>query len=229
MKIAVAGVGVAAVGFACVALVLGLSGGTGAQEGEGKGPSILKLPVEGVVAQIAFEKGVKVSVTSKGTPLKPGEYFVQSLSLFKTDDRKRSWELRSTGKFGSLANVTLSAGQEKILLLGKPIVLHVETSSVVKQGTSDVVFVTVSARGQSGEGYYPGGWLGGKQFTPPTVAIKDAGGKTLAGGPAVMTDDHHARFDWKFPKDFHGAFDVDVRAVMGPFEFTLTKYIRPIP
>ncbi|HUW58935.1 MAG TPA: hypothetical protein VMZ92_20020 [Planctomycetota bacterium] len=189
------------------------------------GPSIIKIPVEGVVAQITFEKGGRINVTSKGTPLRPGTYWVKSISLFKKDDKGRTWELRCTGTFGSLANITIAAGQEKVVLLGKTIALRVQAGPNEEGGIS----VRTGGAGQSGEYYHPGAFLNGKTVVLPTVVVKDAEGKPLASGRVAKASDGTIRFDCRLPPGYKGEYDVEVKAVMGPFEYKVAKTIEPLP
>ena len=190
------------------------------------GPSVIKLPVEGVVAQLTFEDGTKISVSSKPTPLKPGTYWLKAMSLFKKDDKGRTWELRSTGHFGSLANVTIDEGQEKVILLGKPTGL--DAVGWFDKKAPGTVRIEVAGVGMSGERYFPGAFLEGRPFTPPTVTVKDPDGKVLATSPVAMQKENFGRFEWHYPFGFKGAYKIEVQAVMGPFEHKVSSEPQPV-
>ena len=104
--------------FAPVAALLLAAAVVLAQDEAPRGPATIRITGEGVVAQFTFDKGVKLSVTSKPVPVKPGEYRTKKLSLVRADDRKRPWELRCT-RLSEFEIITIDPGQEKVLMLGK--------------------------------------------------------------------------------------------------------------
>jgi hypothetical protein len=191
-------------------------------------PTTIRIVGEDVVAQIEFERGVKMSLSSKPSPIKPDTYWTQSLSLFKKDDKGRAWELRGNGVFGSLANVTVEAEQDKVLLLGKPVAVVVEAKPAEDPAGTKVLAVSVAVRGLSSETFFPGAFADGRQMTMPNVTIKDEAGKTLASGRCEMREKRYAWFAWRYPAGFKAKYDVDVEVFMGPFEFKPTKTIEAI-
>ena len=191
-------------------------------------PTTLRIVGEGVTAQIAFEKGVRMTLTSKPVPIRPDTYWTQSLSLFKKDEKGRTWELRDNGVFGSLANVTVEAEQEKVLLLGKPVAVVVEAKPAEDPAGTPVLAVSVAVRGLSSECFLPGAFADGKPMTMPNVVIKDEAGKTLASGRCEMREKRYGWFAWRYPAGFKAKYDVDVEVFMGPFEFKPTKTLTPM-
>ncbi len=191
-------------------------------------PTTIRIVGEGTTAHIAFEKGVKLSLTSKPVPIRPDTYWTQALSLFKKDDKGRTWELRDNGVFGSLTNVTVETEQEKVLLLGKPVAVIVEAKPAEDPPGVPVLAVSVAVRGLSSECFLPGAFLDGRQMTMPNVTIKDEAGKTLASGRCEMREKRYGWFAWRYPAGFKAKYDVDVEVFMGPFEFKASKSIQPI-
>jgi len=186
-----------------------------------KKPANVKLTAEGVTAVFTFEKGPKLKVTTKGSPLKAGTYWTKSLTIYKKDDKERVWELRGTTRFGSVKVVMVNPEQEKILFMGPPIHLVVNATQG-KGAEAQIMRFSLAAVGRSSEGYYPGAYLDGKKPPLPTFKITDADGKTLAAGRFSMTDGR-CGYDWHIPKGFKEHFNVDVKAVMGPFRWALKK------
>jgi len=181
----------------------------------------VKLTAEGVTAVFTFEKGVKLKVTTKGSPLKAGTYWTKSLTIHKKDDKGKTWELRGTKRFGSVKVVMVNPGQEKILFMGPPIAVLVN-ATVGKNAPPGIVRLSLAAVGRSSEGYYPGAYLDGKKPPLPAFRITDADGKVLASGRFAMTD-RRCSYDWKYPRGFTGHFNIDVKPTMGPFKWTVVK------
>jgi hypothetical protein len=208
---------IAAVSLACLAA---LSAATLPAQDEGKpGATVIRISTDEVVAQFTFEKGPKLTVTSKPSPVKPGTYTVKSLSLFKKDEKGKTWELRSvSGGLDTLATLTIDPGQEKILLLGSKIAIRVTG----QPGSSDSRLY-ISFIGKSSERYIPGVYLDGRRSPAPVITIKDAEGKVLGGGPITVSDSGLSSFNWKPPAGFKGAVTVDVKVQMGPFETVLAQ------
>ena len=190
-------------------------------------PATLRIVADDVVASIEFERGVKVTLTSKPTPVRPDTYWTKSIRLSRKDDKGRTWELRSTDVFGSLANVTVDAEQEKVLLLGKPVGVIVEGKPAEDPPGVHVVSVSVKVVGISGEEFLPGAFLDGK-MTLPNAAIKDEAGRVLASGRCEMREGRYGWFTWKHPPGWEGKFDVEVQVFMGPFEYRPGKTITPM-
>lgn len=209
--------------FAAVALAL-----AGAFAWAAAKPTTIRIVGEDVVAHIEFEKGGRLALTSKPVSVRPDTYWTKSLSLVKKDDKARAWELRGTDNFGGLANVTVDAEQDKILLLGKDLALVVDGKPAEDPAGSGnmVIAVTVVVRGMNSEGYLP--WaFDGKGFTLPMAAVKDADGKVLASGRCVVRDGRYGWFAWRYPAGWKGPFDVEVQAFLGPFEAKMAKTITP--
>ncbi len=190
-----------------------------AQE-EGKtGATVIRLSTDEVVAQFTFEKGPKLTVTSKPSPVRPGTYTVKSLSLFKKDDKGKVWELRSVaGGLDTLATLTIDKGQEKILLLGSKIAVRVTGQPGSGDSRLYIAFI-----GKSSERYIPGAFLDGRRTPAPVLSLKDKDGNAIGGGPITVNDSGLSSFNWRPPAGFKGPVTVDVKAQMGPFETVLAR------
>ncbi len=189
-------------------------------------PTTIRLAVEKLTAVIALEKGGKLTLTNKPQPIKPETYWVSGISLVKNDEKGKAWELRSNGTFGSDANITVEAEQEKVMLLGKGFALVVEGKPAEDPPGNKVVAVSVVIRGMDSEMYFPWAYVDGKNFTMPNVAIKDESGKVLASGASQLREGRYAWFTWKHPAGWEGKYDVEVQAFLGPFECKLSKSIQ---
>ena len=189
-------------------------------------PTTMRIVGEGITAHIAFEKGVKMTLTSKPTPVRPDTYWTLAMSLFKKDDKGRTWEMRSNGAFGGFANVTVDAEQDKVLLLGKPVGIMVEGKPAEDPPGNNVIAVSIVLMGQSGEQYFPWAFLDGKH-TMPSAAVKDENGKVLAAGVCQIREGRYAWFTWKYPPGWRGKFDVDAQVFLGPFEAKPSKAVTP--
>ncbi|HUV39573.1 MAG TPA: hypothetical protein VMY39_08150, partial [Planctomycetota bacterium] len=124
--------------------------------------------------------------------------------------------------FGSVKVVMVAPGQEKILDMGPPIgmVLISRTGQNVPPG---IVRFTLGVVGRSSESYYPGAFLAGKKPPAPALRITDPDGKVLETVRFNVTAAGACSFDWRYPKDFTGPFDVKIDPVMGPFKWELGK------
>ena len=211
--------------FAPVAALLLAAAVVLAQDDAPRGPATIRITGEGVVAQFTFDKGVRLSVTSKPVSVKPGEYRAKKLSLVRTDDKKRTWELRCT-RLSEFESITIDPGQEKVLMLGKALTLLVEAGP--NKDAPGGLSVRAGIAGQGGDCYTPGAYLDGKTMTLPLVTVKDADGKTVGSGRLAPHADGTTRFDVRFPAGYKGTYDVDVEPVLGPFEVKVSKTLRPL-
>lgn len=190
-----------------------------AAAGASKKPATLKLaPVmEGITLEVKFENRLKLNVTTKGTRIAPGTYWVKSLRLFKKDKKGRIWEMRCTERFGSYKTITASAGQEKVLLLGPMFALRLFARQG-KGANANIVNVRLSAAGVASESYYCGGYLNGKRAPAPLFKITTEEGKTLAAGRLKASGDF-CTYTWHPPRGFKGSYRIEIKPTMGPFEW----------
>ncbi len=178
-------------------------------------PTTIRLKSDDVTADVVWEKGGKITVTSKPSPIKPGQYFVKSISLFKKDEKGKVWEMRSTaGGLETLATITVDAEQDKVLMIGSKIAARV-AGEPASGGTTKFYIRFI---GSSSEMYIPGAFCDGKRPPAPTLSIKDKDGKTVGGGAITVNDAGLSSFSWKVPAGLKGAVTVEVSAQMGPFE-----------
>ena len=180
-----------------------------------KKPAVVKLSSSDMTLYLTFTKGMKLKVTSKGTPLKAGNYFVKEFRLTKKDKKGKTWSILCKKRFGSLQNVMVAAGQEKVLNPGPPLKMRYWA----RQGdgaNSNTVTISMSVLGHCSEAYHPGAYKGKKSPPVPVIRIRTESGKTLQ--TAKMTLGNAARYVWKVPKGFKGKYKIDYRVVFGPFE-----------
>ncbi len=211
--------------FAPAAALLVTAAAALAQDEAPRGPATIRITGEGVVAQFTFEKNVKLSVTSKPVAVKPGEHRAKKLSLLRTDDKKRTWELRCT-RLSEFEVLTIDPGQDKILMLGKTLTLLVEATP--NKDVPGGLSVRAGIGGQGGDCYTPGAYLDGRTMTLPLVTVKDADGRTVGSGRLAPNADGTTRFDVRFPAGYKGTYDVEIEPVLGPFEVKVSKTLRPL-
>jgi len=186
-------------------------------------PTTLKLAdvMEDTALELKFENGMKVTVTTKGTRIPPGTYWVKSLRLFKKDEKGRVWEMRCTGDFGSLKNITVAAEQEKVLLLGPTIALRLGARR--GEGTeASIVRVRLSAAGVASESYFPGAHLNGRRAPAPTFRITDEDGKALAAGRFEVSG-NTCTYDWYIPRGYKGRYNIEIEPTLGPFKWGVQR------
>jgi len=189
-------------------------------------PATLKLATAmgDVTLELQFEKGGKLNVTSKGTPVRAGTYWVKSLRLYKKDEKGRVWELRADKGLGSMKNLTVAPGQEKVLLLG-PIITMRLGARQGKGAAANVVNLRLVAFGVASEVYFPGAYLRGKRPPAPTFKITDEDGNTLHTGRFDVAG-NACRYEWRIPAGFKGRFDIEIKPTMGPFKWGVRKSSR---
>ena len=182
----------------------------------------VRIIAEDHILLLTFENKMKLRVTSKATKLKPGEYQVKKYSIYKKDDKKKTWEIRCDQRLGNLKVVMVSPGQEKILDPGPPLDVH----SWARQGDgdkADTVTISFSLVGKYSETYLPYAFCGKRKPKPPVVIIKNEENEVIH--KAVMSVGGAAcRYVWK-PGAFKGAFKLDWKVDLGPFKW---KYVNKI-
>jgi len=181
-----------------------------------KKPATLKLIRDDLTVVITLEDGTKLKVTSKGTPLKAGNYFVKSFRVYKKDEKNRTWELRCANRLGSLKNIMVAPGQEKLLSPGPPLHFHYWARQG-EGGQSDTVTITFSVMGNVSETYYPGAFRGRKKPPAPAFRIVSEDGKTLQAGRLSISDT--CRYSWKIPTGFKGKYKVEFKVELGPYKW----------
>lgn len=211
--------------FLCVITVLLLSTAAWAAS---KKPATVKLVEKNITAVITFEKGRKLKLTSKGTLLAPGTHFTKTISIFKKDDKGRTWEIRCTGSLGGLRAVIVAPGQEKIMMLTSKLGFTLN-ARLVKGETHDTIQVTFRARGPYDESYVPGAWCGRKAPPAPGIVIRNQSGKVLHRGRFRSARASWNRYEWKVPRGFKARITVELKPVMGPFQFQQTRSTFDIP
>lgn len=190
-------------------------------------PTTIRLSLDGIVAHIAFENGDKLALTSKPTPIRPGTYWTKSLQVFRKDDKGKTWELRGTNDFGGYSSITVDPEQDKVLILGKMIRFELYGGPYSPKGYL-VVSIKIRTTGLSGEVLLPGAIPEGKAFTPPGITISSPDGKVLAQLVAQLDKDIWS-VEWRVPPGYTGAYKADINAVTGPYEFTVTRSLDPVP
>jgi len=193
-------------------------------------PATVKLTTDDAVLEVTFEDGEKLVVTSRGTPLAPGTWFVKSLRLLRKDKRGRAWELRCNKQLSTLKSITVAAGQEKVLDTGcKPIHFDYFIWPRMRDGELRILF-RFAAQGGYGEVYYPGASLGRNVPPMPAYRITDGEGKVLAEGRLKHETNDVGTFDWIVPKGLTANCKIEIRPVMGPFEWgPESKEFEPKP
>ncbi len=191
-----------------------------------KKPALLKLAsiMEDITLEIKFENNTKLKVTAKGTPIRPGTYWVKSLRLHKKDEKGRMWELRSAKGLGSMKNITVARGQEKVLLLGPTITMRLGARQG-KGANAGVVNIRLVAFGVASEVYFPGAYLRGKRGPAPSFKITDEDGKTLHTGRFNVAG-NACRYEWRIPGGFKGRFNIELKPSMGPFKWGVRRGSR---
>ncbi len=186
-------------------------------------PAMVRLKQEGIVAEIVFEKGPKLMLTTKPVPLPEGEYKVKSIKLRKQDDKKQTWERQGDGRLSTIETVAVEAEQEKVIDVGEPILFDCFIWANGKTlGDKKAVILKVTAIGHYSEVYYPGAIVGGKRPLPPAwKLIASADGKILGQGQFV-----EKKFGGSvepvtiyIPNDYHGKAKMELTPTMGPFEW----------
>ena len=213
---------IAAVALACLAgaglawLVPSMSEGAGAK------PASVKLKLENIVAEIAFERGPKLTLTSKPSPLAEGTYTVKTLSVFQKDDKGKVWELRAIPEqLGSLATITVDAEQEKIVDVGPPLSFH----GWSRQGDppkQDIVHLGFTAIGRMTVRYVPSVFLGGRRGPGPTLRLLTPEGKLIHQAAFSVAKDGQCTYEWK-PGAFRGKYKVAIDASFGAFEWAMAN------
>ena len=188
-----------------------------------KKPALLKLAstLKDITCELKFENGMKLTVTTKGTPIRRGTYWVKSLRLFKKDDKGRTWELRSTKGFGSMRNITVARGQEKVLLLGPTITMRLGARQG-KGANANIVNIRLVTYGVASEVYFPAAYLRGKRGPTPSFKITDEDGNTLHTGRFNVSG-NSCRYEWRIPGGFKGRFKIEIRPTMGPFKWGVRR------
>ena len=183
-----------------------------------KAPATLKLTRDDLTAHITFENKQKLKVTSRGTRLKAGTYWVKSVRVFKKDEKKRIWGLHGMEALGTMKTITVAAGQEKILDCGPPINFHLWARQG-KDAERHLVKMTLSAVGRYGEIYWPGAFLGRKKPPAPTFRIVDEDDKLLHSGKFKVAASGRCSYSWRFPPGFKGKFKIELKPTLGPFKW----------
>ena len=181
----------------------------------------VRLQQEGIALELTFDNRQKIVVTSKPAPIEPGTYNVKAVSLFKRDDKGRTWEMRVDGNLSTLGTVAVEPEQEKVIDAGEPIIYDIFNWVTGKtEGNNKLVLLRVTPYGKYSEVYCPGALLGGRRPPPPGFRITSvADGKLLAAGQLPAGHTGVSEYTWKVPKEFTGQVKVELTPVMGPFEW----------
>jgi hypothetical protein len=184
-------------------------------------PATVKLTKGDVTLQVTFEDGGKLLVTSKGSSIKPGTYWVKSISLFKKDKEGRTWEMRGAGSLGNMQNITVDEGQERILDIGPPIAFY--GAPFRDKNKPEILGIRYNVNGKHGEGYFPGAFLEGGQPPQPAFRVISASGKTLLSDRFPTTRNNQLGYAWTIPREFSGKIRLEIKPVMGPFEWVTNE------
>jgi len=194
-------------------------------------PATLRLLQEGLALELTLDNRTKVTVTTKPTPIAPGQYTVKSARLMKQDDKKRTWELRVDGTFSTLETLAVEAEQDKVIDVGEPILLDCFVWDTGKRsGNTKDVLLRVTAYGKYSEIYFPGAYLAGKKPPAPAWKFLSADGKVLGQGQfGSSTGDGRVQATVKVPKDYKGLTKVELTPIMGPFEWKYRNQENKLP
>ena len=199
-----------------LAVVLGVTTLALAVWAAGKAATV-RIVAEDLVLVVTFEDRSTLRVTTKGTPLKAGEYWVKNYSFFKKDDKKGLWEIRCLHNVGSMKTIMVTEGQDKVIDPGPPLRLRL----YVRQGKgekSDTVGISFSMIGKYSEIYQPYAFKGKRKPRPPVVMVKNLEGKVLHKAAMNVDANGACRNEWKFGA-FKGKFTLDWEFDLGPFEY----------
>ena len=182
-----------------------------------KQPATLKLIRDDLTVRITLENNLKLKVTSKGTPLKAGTYWVKSVRVYKKDEKNKTWGLHGMEALGTIKTITVAAGQEKILDCGPPINFHVYARQG-KGAESHIVKMTLTAVGRYGELYWPGAFLGRKKPPAPAFKILDEDDQILHSGRFNVAPNGRCSYTWR-RGGFKGKFKIQLKPTLGPFKW----------
>ena len=183
-----------------------------------KKPATVRLVDETVTLRVKLENKKTLKITTKGTPLRPGTYFVESIRVYKKDEKGRVWELRSVEALGGMKSITVAAGQDKIIDPGPPLSVHMWA----RQGDgaqSHTVAIDLSVVGKYNERYWPGAWRGRKRPPPPGLKIVLEDGKVLHRARFPVAANGRCRYTWRIPGGFKGKYRVEAVPTFGPYKF----------
>ena len=195
-------------------------------------PATLRLLQEGLILELTLDNNrTKVTVTSRPTPIAPGQYTVKAARLMKQDDKKRTWELRVDSTFSTLETIAVEAEQDKVIDTGEPILLDCFVWDTGKRsGNTKDVLLRVTAYGKYSEIYFPGAYLAGRKPPAPAWKFLAADGKVLAQGQfGGSNGDGRVQAIVKVPKDYSGLTRVELTPVMGPFEWKYRNQENKLP
>jgi len=186
--------------------------------GASKTPANLKLTRDDLTLHITLENDQKLKVTSKGTRLKAGTYWVKSVQVFKKDEKGGVWELRTVEALGGMKTITVAAGQEKIIDCGPPLSIHMWA----RQGDgaqSNTVAIDLSVVGKYNERYWPGAWRGRKGPPAPGLKIVLEDGTVIHRARFPVAANGRCRYTWRVPSGFKGKYRVEPVLTFGPYKW----------
>ena len=184
-------------------------------------PASVRLIGEGLVAQFLLDKGGRLTVTEKGTPLPAGTYTIKALSVFKKDEKGKVWEVRYCITTGEEAGATLivDAEQDKVVDVGPPVSIQGWTRQGDPPKQENVRF-GFGAHGRFGRLLVqPMAFLGGRAAPPPTFKVVTLDGKVIHQGVFAVNSSGAMNYDWK-PGAFKGKYKLQITATFGPFEWS---------
>jgi len=206
---------IATVGLACLAAGVAFAAK----------PATVRLTTEGLIAEFVLEKGPKLVVTTKGTPLAAGTYTIKALSVFKKDDKGKVWEMRYVTGAGEKSGATLivDEGQDKVVDPGPPVSFQgwCRQMDPPNQGSVRLGFGVHGRYG--GLLVQPSAYLGGRAAPGPAFKLVTPEGKVIHQAAFVVSPSTAGlSYDWK-PGAFKGKYKIEIAASFGPFEWKLSS------
>lgn len=164
-------------------LSLALMAGAAANNGTGK----LKVESPGVGLELKVAGRPAPVPNGKEVPMPPGTYPTSSITYGAqgkaANGKAEVWTIKSTGPFGTLKDINVTAGQTTTVEAGGPLAVKANVFPV--KGKDGAISVSVSLRvtGKAGEVYNTGSIMKGLIKAPaPQIQILSEDGKTLAQG-----------------------------------------------
>jgi hypothetical protein len=188
-------------------------------EGSGAKPATVRLTAEGLTAEFVLEKGPRLVVTTKGTPLAPGNYTIKALSVFKKDDKGKVWELRyAVPADAAGATLMVDEGQDKIVDPGPPVSFQGWCRQMDPPNQASVRLGFGCHGRYGGLLVQPMAYLGGRPAPGPAFKLVTSEGKVIHQAAFSVASTGSLSYDWK-PGAFKGKYKVEIAATFGPFEW----------
>ena len=182
-------------------------------------PATVRLTAEGLIAEFVLEKAPKLVVTTKGTPLAPGNYTIKALSVFKKDDKGKVWELRyAVPADAAGATLIVDEGQDKIVDPGPPVSFQGWCRQMDPPNQASVRLGFGCHGRYGGLLVQPMAFLGGRLAPGPAFKLVTPEGKVIHQAAFAVASTGGLPYDWK-PGVFKGKYKIEIAATFGPFEW----------